>query len=136
EWPSSGRSPQKVDREAGRPAFRFLHSLASEQISAKPLARARDDSKCSRIFGLEAHGTNVRREVVAGCTTFRTIAYIMFVNPKILSAAGLDQNAVFVATCAATAATTQLMGSTQTYPCARARHGSKVENPKLSCCKE
>jgi AGZA family xanthine/uracil permease-like MFS transporter len=68
------------------------------------------DSMFEKFFGLEKHGTTLRREVVAGCTTFLTMAYIMFVNPKILSAAGLDQNAVFVATCVATAATTLLMG--------------------------
>ena len=51
-------------------------------------------------------GTTVRREIVAGLTTFLTLAYIMFVNPKILAAAGMDQGAVFVATCLASALTT------------------------------
>src|SRR5215469_18621561 len=73
-----------------------------------------------RIFALEAHGTTVRRELVAGATTFLTMAYIMFVNPKILSAAGLDQNAVFVATCIASAATTLLMGLYANLPVALA----------------
>jgi AGZA family xanthine/uracil permease-like MFS transporter len=73
-----------------------------------------------KYFGLEAHGTTVRREIVAGATTFLTMAYIMFVNPKILSAAGLDQNAVFVATCVATAATTLLMGLYANLPVALA----------------
>jgi len=73
-----------------------------------------------KFFELEKHGTTVRREIVAGCTTFLTMAYIMFVNPKILSAAGLDQNSVFVATCVATAATTLLMGMYANLPVALA----------------
>jgi AGZA family xanthine/uracil permease-like MFS transporter len=73
-----------------------------------------------RIFALQAHGTTVRREVVAGATTFLTMAYIMFVNPTILSAAGMPSGAVFVATCVATAATTLLMGLYANLPVALA----------------
>jgi AGZA family xanthine/uracil permease-like MFS transporter len=72
------------------------------------------------IFNLKSHGTTVRRELVAGLTTFLTMAYIMFINPKILGAAGLDQSAVFVATCVATAATTLLMGLYANLPVALA----------------
>src|SRR5215469_2267179 len=73
-----------------------------------------------RIFALQAHGTTVRRELVAGATTFLTMAYVMFVNPKILGAAGLDPGAVFVATCLASAATTLLMGLYANLPVALA----------------
>ncbi len=73
-----------------------------------------------RLFQLSAHGTTARREIVAGATTFLTMAYIMFVNPKILGAAGMDQGAVFVATCAATALTTLLMGLYANLPIALA----------------
>jgi AGZA family xanthine/uracil permease-like MFS transporter len=73
-----------------------------------------------RLFALSAHNTTVRREVIAGATTFLTMAYIMFVNPKILSAAGLDPGAVFVATCAASALTTALMGLYANLPIALA----------------
>ena len=73
-----------------------------------------------RIFALQAHGTTMRREVVAGATTFLTMAYIMFVNPTILSAAGMPSGAVFVATCVATAATTLLMGLYANLPVALA----------------
>jgi len=73
-----------------------------------------------KFFALGAHGTSVRREMVAGATTFLTLAYIMFVNPKILGAAGLDQGAVFVATCAASALTTALMGLYARLPVALA----------------
>ncbi len=72
------------------------------------------------LFRLREHDTTVRREVVAGATTFLTMAYIMFVNPKILSAAGLDPGAVFVATCAASAFTTLLMGLYANLPIALA----------------
>jgi AGZA family xanthine/uracil permease-like MFS transporter len=73
-----------------------------------------------RLFALSAHNTTARREVIAGATTFLTMAYIMFVNPKILSAAGLDPGAVFVATCAASALTTALMGLYANLPIALA----------------
>ncbi len=54
-----------------------------------------------RLFQLQAHGTTVRKEVVAGITTFLTMAYIIVVNPSILSSTGMDFGAVFVATCLA-----------------------------------
>ncbi|MET0277722.1 MAG: NCS2 family permease, partial [Pseudorhodoplanes sp.] len=44
-----------------------------------------------RYFGLTANGTDVRTEALAGLTTFLTMAYIIFVNPSILSKAGMDQ---------------------------------------------
>jgi AGZA family xanthine/uracil permease-like MFS transporter len=72
------------------------------------------------LFALSAHGTSVRREVVAGATTFLTMAYIMFVNPQILAHAGMDPGAVFVATCVASAATTALMGLYANLPVALA----------------
>ena len=59
-----------------------------------------------RYFGLAEHGTTVRREILAGCTTFLTMAYIIFVNPQILGEAGMDKGAVFVATCLASALAT------------------------------
>ncbi len=51
-----------------------------------------------RFFDLEGHKTNVRTEVLAGITTFLTMAYILAVNPEILSKAGMDKDAVFTAT--------------------------------------
>ena len=73
-----------------------------------------------RYFQLSAHGTTVRTEIVAGCTTFLTMAYIMFVNPAILSDAGMDRGAVFVATCIGTAIGTLIMGLYANYPLALA----------------
>ena len=51
-----------------------------------------------RFFKLKQHGTDIRTEIVAGLTTFMTMAYILAVNPGILSAAGMDSGAVFTAT--------------------------------------
>jgi adenine/guanine/hypoxanthine permease len=73
-----------------------------------------------RFFGLEERGTTIRREIVAGATTFLTMAYIMVVNPKILAGTGMDQGAVFVATCLASALTTALMGLYAKLPVALA----------------
>ncbi len=73
-----------------------------------------------RTFALSAHGTNVRTEVIAGFTTFLTMAYIIFVNPDILSAAGMPKDAVFVATCLAAALGSAIMGLYANYPIALA----------------
>lgn len=51
-----------------------------------------------RLFHLKEHGTNVRTEVIAGITTFMTMAYILAVNPYVLGNAGMDKDAVFTAT--------------------------------------
>lgn len=67
-------------------------------------------------FGLEAHRTTVRTEVIAGVTTFLTMAYIIFVNPDILSTTGMDRNAVFVATCLAAALGSAIMGLWANWP--------------------
>lgn len=69
---------------------------------------------------LSANGTDMRREIVAGVTTFLTLAYIIFVNPAILSDAGMDRGAVFVATCLAAAIGTAIMGFYANYPIALA----------------
>ena len=73
-----------------------------------------------RRFGLAANRTDLRTEVLAGVTTFLTMAYIIFVNPKILAAAGMDQSAVFVATCLAAAIASAAMGIVANYPIALA----------------
>src|SRR5258706_4113146 len=73
-----------------------------------------------RQFGLSEHGTSVRTEIVAGVTTFLTMAYIIFVNPSILADAGMDRGAVFTATCLAAAIGTAFMGLYANYPIALA----------------
>ncbi len=55
------------------------------------------------LFKLRAAGVSARGEVLAGLTTFLTMASILFVNPDILAQAGMDHGAVFVATCLAAA---------------------------------
>ena len=70
----------------------------------------------NHYFKLSEHGTNVRTEVVAGITTFLTMAYIIFVNPAILGDAGVPKDAVFVATCLAAALGTLIMGLYANYP--------------------
>ncbi len=72
------------------------------------------------VFKLSEHGTTARTEVLAGATTFLTMAYIAFVNPEILKAAGMDEGAVFVATCLAAAVGTLIMGLYANYPIALA----------------
>lgn len=61
-------------------------------------------------FALAANGSNVRTELLAGATTFLTMAYIVFVNPDILATTGMDHGAVFVATCLAAAFGSVVMG--------------------------
>lgn len=67
-------------------------------------------------FGLTANGTSARTETVAGITTFLTMAYIIFVNPAILSSTGMDRDAVFVATCLAAALGSAIMALWANWP--------------------
>ncbi|MGH8809209.1 MAG: NCS2 family permease, partial [Noviherbaspirillum sp.] len=73
-----------------------------------------------RFFKLKEQGTDVRTELLAGLTTFLTMAYIIFVNPSILGDAGMPKDAVFVATCVAAAVGTLVMGLYANYPIALA----------------
>jgi AGZA family xanthine/uracil permease-like MFS transporter len=77
-------------------------------------------SALDRFFKLSAHGTSVRTEVIAGITTFLTMAYIIFVNPNILSETGMDRDAVFVATCIAAALGCTIMALYANWPIAMA----------------
>ncbi len=72
------------------------------------------------FFRFDEHGTNFRTEILAGVTTFLSMAYITVVNPAILSDAGMDFGAVFVATCIAAAVGTLIMGLWANYPIAQA----------------
>ena len=62
-----------------------------------------------KLFKLKANGTDVKTEVLAGITTFMTMAYILAVNPSILSEAGMNANAVLIATCLASFIGTMLI---------------------------
>jgi AGZA family xanthine/uracil permease-like MFS transporter len=81
---------------------------------------ARVSGYLDRYFGLTQQGTTVRIEFIAGLTTFLTMVYIVFINPAILGKAGMDQGAVFTATCIAAAVSTLLMGLYANYPIALA----------------
>lgn len=72
------------------------------------------------LFKLSQQQTTLRREALAGATTFLAMAYIIFVNPEILSAAGMDRDAVFVATCIAAGIGSLIMGLYANYPIALA----------------
>ena len=71
-------------------------------------------------FQLEERGSSVRTEVLAGCTTFLTMSYIIFVNPLVLGGTGMDTGAVLVATCLAAAFGSAVMGLYANYPIALA----------------
>ncbi|MGI6615542.1 MAG: NCS2 family permease [Dethiobacteria bacterium] len=73
-----------------------------------------------KFFRLKENKTDVRTEIIAGITTFMTMAYIIFVNPDILSTTGMDKGAVMTATIIAAGLTTILMGLMTNYPFALA----------------
>jgi len=73
-----------------------------------------------RTFKLKEHNTNVRTEIMAGITTFMTMAYILVVNPNILSSAGMDRGAIFTATALSAAIATIAMAFLANYPVALA----------------
>ncbi|WP_372843325.1 NCS2 family permease [Psychrobacter sp.] len=73
-----------------------------------------------RYFGIDGHNTTIKTEILAGVTTFLTMAYIIFVNPNILADAGMDKGAVFVATCLAAAIGCFIMGIYARLPVALA----------------
>src|SRR5699024_1117153 len=70
------------------------------------------------FFNFKALKTNYRRETLAGFTTFISMAYILFVNPSVLGATGMDTGAVFTATALASALGCLLMGLVAKYPIA------------------
>ena len=74
----------------------------------------------NKLFKLEENHTNVKTEVLAGITTFMTMAYILAVNPTMLSAAGMDATAVLIATCLAAFVGTLAMALLANYPFALA----------------
>ena len=80
----------------------------------------RNGNLIEKLFALRQHGVTLRSEIIAGLTTFLTMAYITFVNPAILSDAGMDFGAVFVATCLAAAIGCAIMGFAANYPIALA----------------
>jgi AGZA family xanthine/uracil permease-like MFS transporter len=83
----------------------------------KNTSQARSNTNLlEKIFKLKENNTNVKIEVLAGITTFMTIAYILVVNPNILGEAGMDKGAVFTATAIASAIGCFVMGLLANYP--------------------
>ena len=74
------------------------------------------NSLLDRLFKLQAHGTTARTEILAGTTTFITMVYIIFVNPQMMAASGMDQGASFVGTCLAAALACYVMGLYANWP--------------------
>jgi AGZA family xanthine/uracil permease-like MFS transporter len=74
----------------------------------------------NRYFGIQEAGSSIRTEILAGFTTFLTLGYIIFVQPAVLSIAGMDRGAVMAATCISSAVATLLMAFLAKYPIALA----------------
>ena len=87
---------------------------------ALPVARPLGESVLERLFKLTENNTSVRQELLAGLTTFLTMAYIIVVNPHILSEAGMPLDGVLFATCVSSALATLVMGLWANYPIALA----------------
>lgn len=94
--------------------------VAAESGSEPAAGTQRASGKLDRYFALSDRGTTVRTEVLAGVTTFLTMAYIVLVNPAILGAAGMPVAGVAAATCFAAAFASILMGSVANTPLAMA----------------
>lgn len=76
----------------------------------------KEESFLERQFKLKENNTNVKTEVMAGLTTFMAMAYILVVNPDILSATGMDRGAIFTATAVSSAVATLIMALYANYP--------------------
>jgi adenine/guanine/hypoxanthine permease len=82
--------------------------------------KGRDFRLLQRVFHLKENQTTIRRELLAGLTTFMTMAYVVVVNPQILSEAGMPVDGVLFATCISSAVATLVMGLYANYPIALA----------------
>ncbi len=87
-----------------------------DHSSLEKNTESHDNSLLERIFKLKKHGTTVKMEALAGCTTFITMCYVVFVVPEMLSAAGMDRGALFVATCLISAISCIAMGLYANWP--------------------
>ena len=102
-----------------------FHATPSVDENASPAysgpSSSRRNAVCfERIFHLKENDTTVRRELLAGLTTFATMAYVVVVNPRILSEAGMPVEGVLFATCISAALATLVMGLWANYPIALA----------------
>ena len=74
------------------------------------------ETKLNQFFAIQAHQTSLQKEVLAGVTTFITMAYIIFVNPQMMAQSGMDHGAIFVGTCLAAAFACLFMGLYANWP--------------------
>ena len=93
-----------------------MESIQQEQVATAETPDSSSRGFLDRFFKLAEHRTNIRTELMAGLTTFVTMGYIIFVNPNIMSATGMDQGALFVATCIGAAVACFLMGLYANWP--------------------
>lgn len=98
-------------------AYLILLSKVQAQVQTQEIDRP---LMLEKLFKLSLHKSTVKTEVTAGLTTFVTMVYIIFVNPAMLAESGIDQGAVFVATCLAAAIGCFIMGLWANYPIALA----------------
>ncbi len=103
-----------------KPPASALYSPRAAGYGAGSPPVGEEGSLLNALFKLREHGTSLRTELLAGITTFLTMAYITFVNPAILADAGMDFGAVFVATCLAASFGSLVMGLYANYPIALA----------------
>ena len=82
--------------------------------------KANQNNLLEKVFKLSEHGTNVKTEIIAGITTFMTMAYILAVNSNMLAEAGMDAGAVFVATALSATISCFVMAFLSNYPIALA----------------
>jgi AGZA family xanthine/uracil permease-like MFS transporter len=88
----------------------------ASQSTSEPKNTSAFATLMEKLFKLKAHNTTIKTEVMAGLTTFVTMAYILFVNPDIMSIAGMDYQAVFVATALSAAIGCIFMGLYANWP--------------------
>ncbi len=99
----------------------YRGARAAEACRTRRSNRNRRDARVlERFFRLAENNTTVQREIAGGVTTFMTMAYIVFVQPVVMNAAGIDLGAAMVATCVSSAVATFLMGLIANYPVALA----------------
>src|SRR5258708_4147806 len=106
EWPrTGGNGPSKGKQARPRPILsrQVLHRVNPRVNPHTPRSVSGEIAMLERLFKLGENKTTVRTEIVAGLTTFLTMAYIIFVNPQILAAAKMPIPAGFVSTCPAAA---------------------------------
>ena len=73
-------------------------------------------SVLENFFSVSEHQTSIQKEILAGVTTFITMAYIIFVNPQMMAQSGMDYGAIFVGTCLAAAVACLFMGLFANWP--------------------